>query len=51
MKSIPSAGQLGMIVYKGMAEYYGRLMPLLAACFKPYGQPFGVPKTEVILLI
>ncbi len=51
IKSIPSGGQLGKIVYKGIGKYSGKLIPFLAACFKPSGQFFGVPSTEVILLI
>jgi hypothetical protein len=51
MKSIPSGGQFGTIVYKGIGKYSGKLMPFLAACFNPYGQFLGVPRTEVILFI
>ncbi len=51
MKSIPSAGQLGIIVYNDIGEYYGRLIPRFAACLSPYGHVLGVPKTDVILFI
>lgn len=51
IKSIASGGQFGIIVYKEIAEYSGRLIPFFAACFKPQGQFFGEPSTDVILLI
>ncbi len=51
MKSIPSAGQFGIIVYNDIGEYYGKLIPRFAACFSPYGHVLGVPKTDVILFI
>jgi hypothetical protein len=51
MKSIPSAGQLVIIVSNAIGMYSGKFIPFLAACFKPYGQFLGVPKTDVILFI
>lgn len=51
MKSIPSAGQFGMIVSNDIGEYSGRFIPRFAACFSPSGHVFGVPKTDVILFI
>lgn len=51
MKSIPSAGQLVIIVSNAIGMYSGKFIPFLAACFKPSGQFLGVPKTDVILFI
>lgn len=51
IKSMPSAGQLVIIVSNAIGRYSGKFIPFLAACFRPYGQFLGVPNTEVILLI
>lgn len=51
IKSIPSAGQFVIKLYKAIGEYYGRFIPFLAACFKPSCHVLGVPNIEVILFI
>lgn len=51
IKSIPSAGQFVIKVSSGIGKYSGKLIPFFAACLRPSGQFFGVPKIEVILLI
>lgn len=51
IKSIPSAGQFPIRLSSAIGAYSGKLIPFLAACLSPSCQVFGVPNTEVILLI
>ncbi len=49
---MPSAGQDDMTVDNYSYAYYGKWIPRLDACFKPYGQEVaGEPKTDIILVI
>jgi len=51
MKSIPSGGHLGMILYKVTGEYSCKFIPLFGACLSPSCHDFGVPRIDVILFI
>lgn len=52
IKFNPSAGHVVITVDNYSSAYYGKCIPFLDACFKPYGQvDAGEPSTEIILLI